>query len=388
MTDHEFETRGIHAGYDPDEQGALVAPIYNSVTYGYDSPTETIGRHRYARMSSPTRNVLDDLIADLEGGSYGRSFASGMAAINTMFTAVLSAGDHVVAGQNLYAESHTLLTRVFSEFDVDVTFADTTDLEAVDDAIRPETELVYLESPTNPLLSVSDISGIVHVADDSGAEPVVAIDNTFASPYLQRPLELGADVVVESLTKYVSGHSDVMAGAIVTNDRDLDEAFEFIQYNQGATPSPFDCFLVTRGAKTLAPRMRVHCENAREVAAFLEDHPAVERVYYPGLDSHPNHDVAAEQMRDFGAMVSFELDASPEETSAVISNTEVFALAESLGGVESLLEQPAVMTHQDLTAEELDAIGLSENLVRLSVGTEHPDDLIADLGAAIASGLR
>jgi len=388
MTDHEFRTRQIHAGYEPDDQGAIVPPIYNSVNFGYDSPTETAGGHRYARMSSPTRDVLNDLIADLEGGAYGRTFASGMAAINTVYTAVLSAGDHVVAGENLYAESHTLLTRVFSTFDVEVSFVDTTDLDAVADAIRPTTELVYFESPTNPLLTVSDIAGVADVAHDSGADPVVAIDNTFASPYLQRPLELGVDVVVESLTKYVSGHSDVMSGAVVTDDPDLDDAFEFVAYNQGATPSPYDCFLVHRGAKTLSTRMRVHCENARQVAVFLDDHPDVERVYYPGLESHPNHEVAAEQMRDFGAMVSFELDASQEETSAVISNTEVFQLAESLGGVESLVEQPVPMTHQDLTSEELDAIGLSESVVRLSVGTEHPDDLIADLDAAIEAALH
>ena len=407
MTDHEFETRQIHAGYEPDEHGSLVPPISTSVTYAYESPSTMMGEYRYARMSEPTRVVVDDLIADLEGGTYGRTFASGMGAINALYTAVLSAGDHVVAGQTLYAESHTLLTRIFSEFGVDVTFADTTDLEAVADAIRPETALVYFETPTNPLLSITDIAGVVEVAAAVGGDgacgqgdgargddartsegdaddgPVVAVDNTFASPYLQRPLDLGVDVVVESLTKYVSGHSDVVAGATITNDHALDEKLAFVQYNQGATPSPFASSLVARGAKTLASRMRTHCENASEIAEFLDDHPAVSHVHYPGLPSHPNHDVAAEQMRDFGGMVSLELDATLEETAAVISETEVFALAESLGGVESLIEQPATMTHQDLTAEELAAAGLSESLVRLSVGTEHVDDLIADLESAI-----
>ena len=393
MPDHEFETRQIHAGYEPDEHGALVPPISTSVTYAYESPSTTMGEYRYARMSEPTRAVVDDLIADLEGGAHGRTFASGMGAINALYTAVLSAGDHVVAGKTLYAESHTLLTRVFSDFGVDVTFADTTDLEAVADAIRPETALVYFETPTNPLLSISDIAGIVEVAaevggDDVGSDrPVVAVDNTFASPYLQQPLSLGVDVVVESLTKYVSGHSDVVAGATVTNDPALDEELAFVQYNQGATPSPFASSLVARGAKTLAPRMRTHCENARQIATFLDEHPAVTRVHYPGLSTHPNHDVAADQMRDFGGMVSLELDATLEETSAVISATDVFALAESLGGVESLIEQPAPMTHQDLTAEELAAAGLSESLVRLSVGTEHVDDLVADLESAIDSVL-
>ena len=406
MTDHEFETRQIHAGYEPDEHGALVPPISTSVTYAYDSPSTMMGEYRYARMSEPTRVVVDDLIADLEGGTYGRTFASGMGAINALYTAVLSAGDHVVAGQTLYAESHTLLTRIFSEFGVDVTFADTTDIDAVADAIRPETALVYFETPTNPLLSITDIAGVVEVAaevggggagghgdgdrargDDADDGPVVAVDNTFASPYLQRPLDLGVDVVVESLTKYVSGHSDVVAGATITNDPALDEELAFVQYNQGATPSPFASSLVARGAKTLASRMRTHCENASEIAEFLDDHSAVSHVHYPGLPSHPNHDVAAEQMRDFGGMVSLELDATLEETAAVISETEIFALAESLGGVESLIEQPATMTHQDLTAEELAGAGLSESLVRLSVGTEHVDDLIGDLESAIEAVL-
>ena len=398
MTDHEFETRQIHAGYEPNEHGALVPPISPSVTFGYETPAEMVGEYRYARMSEPTREVVDDLIADLEGGTHGRTFASGMAAINALYTAVLSAGDHLVAGQNLYAESHTLLTRVFSTFGVDVTFADTTDLDAVADAIRPETALVYFETPTNPLLSVSDIAGVAEVAAEEGSAevetptesdgPVIAVDNTFASPCLQRPLDLGVDVVVESLTKYVAGHSDVVAGATVTNDPDLDEGLAFVQYNQGATPSPFGCFLVARGAKTLAPRMRTHCENARAIAAHLDEQPAVERVYYPGLDSHPNHAVAAEQMRDFGGMVSLELDASLEETTGFVSQTELFGLAESLGGVESLIEQPAPMTHQDLTADELSAAGLSESLVRLSVGTEHVEDLIADLDEALETVSR
>jgi len=385
--DYEFETRQIHAGYEPDEEGAVVPPIYHSVTYAYDSPTEQVGEHRYSRMSSPTRDALAERIADLEGGSHGHTFASGMAAINAVFTATLSSGDHVVAGTNLYAESHTLLTRIFSKFGVEVTFVDTTDVAAVERAIQPETALVYLETPTNPLLTVTDIAGVAAVTDESAADPVVAVDNTFASPYLQQPLELGADVVVESLTKYVAGHSDVVAGALVTDDPELDEEVQFVQYNQGATPGPHDCSLVLRGSKTLANRMQTHCENASAVAEFLAEHPAVEQVYYPGLESHPNHEVAAEQMRDFGGMLSFELDATLEEASAVVSNTEVFELAESLGAVESLIEQPAPMTHRTLTPEELGEAGISESLIRLSVGIEAAEDLIADLEAAIETGL-
>lgn len=385
--DYEFETRQIHAGYEPDAEGALVPPIYTSVTYAYDSPTEQVGDHRYARMSDPTREALAGRIADLEGGSHAHTFASGMGAINALFTTLLSSGDHVVAGENLYAESHTLLTRIFADFGVDVTFVDTTDPAAVEGALRPETALVYLETPTNPLLTVTDIAGVASVVGETGVDPVVAVDNTFASPYLQRPLELGADVVVESLTKYVAGHSDVIAGALVTDDPALDEEIAFVGYNLGATPSPHACSLVFRGSKTLAGRMQRHCENARAVAAFLDDHPAVEEVYYPGLASHPNHDVAAEQMRDFGGMLSFELDATLEETSAVASNTEVFELAESLGAVESLIEQPAPMTHQTMTTEELEAAGISESLIRLSVGIEATDDLLADLERAIEAGL-
>jgi len=385
--DYEFETRQVHAGYEPDEQGAVVPPIYNSVTYAYENPAEQIGAHRYTRMSSPTREALAERVADLEGGSHGHTFASGMGAINAVFTAVLSSGDHVVAGETLYAESHTLLTRIFGEFGVEVTFVDTTDPAVVERALRPATALVYLETPTNPLLTVTDIAGVVDVVAASEVDPVVAVDNTFASPYLQRPLELGADVVVESLTKYVAGHSDAMAGAVVTDDPALDERIGFVQYNLGATPSPHDCSLAFRGSKTLAGRMQTHCENARAVAAFLADHPAVAEVYYPGLESHPNHAVAAEQMRDFGGMVSVELAASLEETSAVVSTTEVFELAESLGAVESLIEQPATMTHQTLTPAELDEAGVSESLIRLSVGIEATEDLLADLERAIETGL-
>ena len=388
MTDRDFATRQLHGGNKPYERGALVSPIYNSVTYTYDTPSSTTGKHRYARMSEPTRDRLDALIADLENGTYAKTFSSGMAAINTLFTSVLSAGDNVIAGRNLYAKSHTLLTRIFAKFDVEVTFVDTTDIAAVSDAIEPETSLIYLESPTNPLLQISDIASVAEIAAESDADPVLAVDNTFASPYLQRPLDLGADVVVESLTKYVSGHSDVMAGALVTNDAELDETFEYVQYNQGATPSPFSCFLLLRGAKTLACRMENHCENARTIAAFLDGHRDVEEVYYPGLEEHPGHDIAVKQMDDFGGMVSFELDATVTETSAVISNTSIFQLAESLGGVESLVEQPAVMTHQDLTSEEMASIGLSETLIRVSVGIEDADDLKRDLETAIESGLE
>ena len=380
MSEHHFETRQLHAGQEPDEHGALMTPIYANSTYEYDSPADLRSEYRYSRIDGPTRADLEASVADLHGGSYGRAFSSGMGAINNVFT-LLSAGDHVVAGNSLYAETHKLLTDVFMTYDVDVTFVDITDAANVENAIRPETALVYLETPTNPLLRVADIEAVAAIAEADDA--LFAVDNTFSSPYLQRPLELGADVVIDSLTKYMGGHSDVIAGSVVTDDEELDDQLGFYQQTLGATPSPFDCFLVLRGIKTLGARMERHCHNARTIAAFLDDHPAVREVYYPGLDSHPNHAIAARQMADFGGMVSFELDGTTEEGSTLVSNTEVFTLAESLGGVESLIEQPAVMTHQGLSREERLEGGVTDSLIRMSVGIEHPDDLVADLEGAI-----
>ncbi|MCL9817265.1 trans-sulfuration enzyme family protein [Natronocalculus amylovorans] len=385
MTKRQFATNGVHSGEgEHDAHGALVTPIYANVTYRYDSPTEMKSEYRYSRMKEPTRESLNAVVSDLHNGEYARTFASGMAAINTLFTTALSADSHVVAGQTLYAESHTLLTRVFSDFGVDVTFVDTTDTENVANAIEENTDLIYLESPTNPMLQITDIAAVAAIADEH--DVLMGVDNTFSSPALQRPLDLGVDVVVESLTKYVSGHSDAIAGAIVTNDKALDAEFEVIQYNQGATLGPHDAFLARRGAKTLGARMEKHCENARAVAQFLDEHDAVDRVYYPGLASHTNHEVAAEQMADFGGMVSVELDATLEETIAVLEALEVFQLAESLGGVESLVEQPAVMTHQDLSVEERDKAGIADSLIRFSIGIEGTEDLLHDLEQALAAG--
>ncbi len=380
MDDYHFETRQVHAGQEPDEHGALMSPIYANSTYEYDTPTELHSDYRYSRIDGPTRRDLEATIAGLEGGSHGRAFASGMGAINNVFT-LLSAGDHVVAGGSLYAETHKLLADIYTRYDIDVSFVDITDTTNVEAAIQPETELVYLETPTNPLLQIADIETTAAIADEGGA--LFAVDNTFSSPYLQRPLELGADIVIDSLTKYLGGHSDVIAGAVVTDDADLDKKLGFYQQTLGATPSPFDCFLVLRGAKTLGARMERHCHNARRIAEFLDNHSAIREVHYPGLDSHPNHDVAARQMRDFGGMVSFELDGSTEDASTLVSETELFTLAESLGGVESLIEQPAVMTHQGLSREERLEAGVTDSLIRASIGIEHPDDLVADLENAI-----
>ncbi|AGB15997.1 cystathionine beta-lyase/cystathionine gamma-synthase [Halovivax ruber XH-70] len=377
---YRFETRSIHAGQEPDaETGALMTPIHANSTYEQDAPGDHRG-YEYSRTGNPTRSDLEANLASLENADNGRCFASGMGAINTVLN-TLSAGDHVVTGNDVYGGTHRIFTQVYEEYDIEFTFVDMTDLEAIEAGFRENTELLWLETPTNPLMSIVDIEGASAIAHDHDA--ICAIDNTFATPYLQRPLDLGADVVSHSLTKYLSGHSDVVGGALLTNDSDLDERFGFYQNAVGATPGPFESFLVLRGTKTLPVRMDRHCENARRIASWLDDHADVERVHYPGLESHPGHDLAAQQMDDFGGMLSFELDATMDEAGAVVSNTEVFTLAESLGGVESLIEQPAPMTHAAVPRDERIAAGLTDGLIRVSVGIEHVDDQLADLEQAI-----
>jgi len=381
---HRIETRSIHAGQEPDaDTGALMTPIHANSTYEQDAPGEHRG-YEYSRTGNPTRTDLEANLASLEGADYGRAFASGMASINTVLN-LLEAGDHVVTGNDVYGGTHRIFTQVYEDYDLEFSFVDMTDLDEIEAAFRDGTELLWLETPTNPLMSIVDIEGAAEIAHAHDA--LCAIDNTFATPYLQRPLALGADIVSHSLTKYLGGHSDVVGGALLTDDEELDERLGFYQNSVGATPGPFDSFLVLRGTKTLPVRMDRHCENARAIATWLDDHPAVDRVYYPGLESHPGHEIAAEQMDDFGGMLSFELDASLEEASAVVSNTEVFTLAESLGGVESLIEQPAPMTHAAIPREERLAAGLSDSLIRVSVGIEHVDDLIADLEHAFEAAL-
>jgi len=386
MDDHEhIETRAIHAGQEPDEEtGALMTPIYANSTYAQSGPGEHTG-YEYSRTGNPTRTDLEDNLAALEGGEYGRAFSSGMGSINTVLN-LLESGDHVVAGNDVYGGTHRIFTQVYEKYDVEFDFVDTTDHDAVADAVSDETELVWVETPTNPLLRVNDIEALSDIAHDHDA--LCVVDNTFATPYLQRPLEHGADAVSHSLTKYLGGHSDVVGGALVTDDEELDEEFGFYQNSVGATLSPFDCFLVLRGTKTLPVRMDRHCENAQILAEWLDDHPAVDHVYYPGLESHPQHELAAEQMDGFGGMLSFELDASLDEASDAVSGTEVFTLAESLGGVESLIEQPAAMTHAAIPKEEREAAGLSDPLIRASVGIENVDDLKEDLQQAFDAALR
>jgi cystathionine gamma-synthase len=373
-----FETRAIHAGQEPEPAyGSVNVPIYQTSTY----VQEAVGKHKgydYARTGNPTRTVLETAIAALEEGYGGLCFASGMAAEST-FLCLLRTGDHVVVGDDVYGGTYRLLARVLApsmgiEFDA----IDLTDLEALKKAIRRETRVVWVETPTNPLLKIIDIAAVAEIARDAGAWCVV--DNTFASPYLQQPIRLGADAVIHSATKYLGGHSDVVGGAIVTTTAEMHERLAFLQNSVGAVPGPQDCFLVLRGIKTLALRMEAHSRNAAAVAAFLDDHDKVKRVYYPGLASHPGHDIAARQMGSFGGMVSFETN-DEEAALDVCRRTRLFFLAESLGGVESLIEHPGRMTHASVAGSPLE---VPANLVRLSVGIEHPDDLLEDLAQALA----
>lgn len=383
--DERIETRAIHAGQEPDEEtGALMTPIFANSTYKQDGPGDHRG-YEYSRTGNPTRTDLEENLAALEGGEFGRCFSSGMGSINTVLN-LLEAGDHVVAGDDVYGGTHRIFTQVYEKYDMEFDFVDTTDHDAVEAAMRDSTELLWVETPTNPLMNVNDIGALADIAHEYDA--LCAVDNTFATPYLQRPLEHGADIVSHSLTKYLGGHSDVVGGALITDDPELDDRIGFYQNSVGATPSPFDCFLVLRGTKTLPVRMDRHCENASELAHWLEAHDAVDRVYYPGLESHPQHDLASEQMDDFGGMLSFELDGTLDEARQVVTETTVFTLAESLGGVESLIEQPATMTHAAIPKAEREAAGLDDGLIRVSVGIEHIDDMKADLQRAFDAALE
>jgi cystathionine beta-lyase/cystathionine gamma-synthase len=371
-----FETRAIHAGQEPEQEfGAVNIPIYQTSTYaqpGVGRPK----RYDYARGGNPTREALQTAIASLEGGSHGLCFASGMGAEATLLL-TLSPGDHVVLGDDVYGGTYRLLARVLSGWGLAFDTVDLTDPDVVRRSIREQTKLVWVETPTNPLLKVVDIAAVSAVAHDAGAR--VVVDNTFATPFLQRPLGLGADVVIHSVTKYLGGHSDLVGGAVVTSDDDLHDRLAFLQNAVGAVPGPMDCYLALRGVKTLALRMRAHCRGAQAVAAFLADHPKVRRVRYPGLPEDPGHEVAGRQMDGFGGMVSFEVRSAAEAT-ALVEHTRLFFLAESLGGVESLIELPGPMTHASVAGSPLE---VPDTLVRLSVGIEHPDDLIEDLAQAL-----
>lgn len=377
----KFGTKAIHAGVHPDPTtGAIMTPIYQTSTYVQSSPGDHKG-YEYSRTHNPTRTQLQDALAALENGQHGLAFASGMAAIDCIIK-LLQPGDEVISTNDLYGGSYRIFTKVFANYGIKFHFVPMHDMAAVEEKVTANTKLIWVETPTNPLLNVIDIEAAAAVAKKAGA--LLVVDNTFSTPYLQTPLDLGADMVMHSLTKYMGGHSDVVMGAVIVKDDDLHERLRFLQNACGGTPGPQDCFLVLRGLKTLHLRMQRHCENGRAVAEYLKSHPKVEKVFWPGFAEHPNHAVAARQMRDFGGMISFVLKGDRKEDAvAVLEKFELFSLAESLGGVESLSGHPATMTHASIPAEERRKAGLSDSLIRLSVGIEDVEDLIEDLKQAI-----
>lgn len=377
----KLATKIIHAGAEPDPStGAIMTPIYQTSTYVQSAPGVNKG-YEYARSQNPTRKALEEAFAVIENGKHGLAFSSGVAATDAVIK-LLSSGDEVIAGSDMYGGTYRLFTKVFERFGIKFTFVDTSDVKNIEVAVTPKTKLIWIETPTNPLMSITDISGVAAVSKKAGA--LLCVDNTFATPYLQNPLDLGADIVMHSATKYLGGHSDVIQGALVMNDDELREKLYFIQKSCGAVPGPMDCFLVLRGIKTLHVRMKQHNENGYVVAHFLRKHPKVDKVYWCGFHDHPNYDIAKIQMRGFGGMMSFTLkDDSIEAAVKVLSSTKLFSLAESLGGVESLINHPASMTHASIPREERIKNGLTDGLIRLSVGIEDADDLVEDLKHAI-----
>lgn len=376
----EFATRAIHAGQNPDPTtGAIMTPVYLTSTYVQESPGVHKG-YEYSRTGNPTRKAYEDCLASLESGKYGFAFASGCAATTTVMH-ILKAGDHVVACDDMYGGTFRLFDKVLRHNGIEFSFVDLTNPENFEKAIKPNTKLIWIETPTNPMLKLVDIRK--HCALAQKKNIISVVDNTFMSPYFQRPLELGADVVVHSTTKYINGHSDVVGGAVVTNRQDLAERLAFLSNSMGGIQSTFDAFLCMRSLKTLPVRMRTHETNAKAVATFLEGHSRVEKVIYPGLTSHPQHALAKEQMSGFGGMITFYIKGGMKESREFLEKVKIFALAESLGGVESLIEHPAIMTHASVPAENRKALGISDNLVRLSVGIEDLQDLLWDLEQAL-----
>ncbi len=377
----KFSTKAIHVGQEPDPTtGAIITPVYQTSTYVQEGLNQHKG-FEYARTQNPTRFALEECLASLEGGKYGLCFGSGLAAEGNIMN-LLSSGDHVICGDDVYGGTYRLFEKVWKRYGLTFTYVDASDASKVKAAIQPNTKMIWVETPTNPLLRLCDIKAIAAVAQEK--KLVTVVDNTFASPYLQNPLALGADIVVHSVTKYLGGHSDVIGGAVITSRDDLYETLKFHQNAVGAVPGPWDCWLVMRGVKTLAVRMEAHQKNAMIIAQYLEKHPAVEKVMYPGLASHPQHSLAKEQMNGYGGMVSFVLKGGLESARQFLGSTKLFALAESLGGVESLVCHPVSMTHGSIPKAERDARGVVDALVRLSVGIEDIDDLVKDLEAGLA----
>jgi cystathionine beta-lyase/cystathionine gamma-synthase len=378
----QFETKAIHAGQESDPStGAVIVPVFQTSTY----QQEAIGKHKgyeYSRTGNPTRTALETCLAELEGGRYGLAFSSGLAATTAVFS-LLGAGSHIVLGDDLYGGTYRLMEKVFRKWSISATYADVDDPKSFEESITAQTRLIWIETPTNPLLKVIDIRRLAEIA--RAAQALLAVDNTFASPYFQNPLALGADIVVHSTTKYINGHSDVIGGALVVNDGTLYNELKFHQNAAGAVPGPWDCWLTLRGLKTLAVRMKEHERNASALAEFLSRHPKVAKVYYPGLKGAKDHKTASEQMRGFGGMLSLEIRGDFAAVERFLSGLKIFLLAESLGGVESLVSYPARMTHASLPEQERVKRGITDNLVRLSVGIENGEDLRADLENALGS---
>jgi cystathionine beta-lyase/cystathionine gamma-synthase len=377
---HGFGTRAVHAGQHPDPTtGAIMTPVYQTSTYVQPE----LGRHlgyEYARTQNPTREALERNVAALESGKHGLAYASGLAAHDTMIK-MFSSGDHVICGENVYGGTFRLFDRVISRMGIEFTFVDSANLDEIQAALRPNTRLVHVETPTNPMMRLTDIAAAAEMAHAAGAW--LSVDNTFASPYNQRPLELEADISIHSTTKYINGHSDMVGGLIVTSSDEIHEQLRFLQNAAGAIPGPWDCWLALRGTKTLHLRMAAHNATGQQIAEWLEGHPKVQRVFYPGLPSHPQHELATRQMRGFTGMITIET-GSLENARKIVNSTRIFALAESLGGVESLIGHPVLMTHASVPVDRRQAMGLSDGIVRLSCGVEEADDLIADLEQALA----
>ncbi|MBA3682134.1 MAG: cystathionine gamma-synthase [Bacteroidetes bacterium] len=385
MTDfskHKFGTKAIHAGADPDPStGAIMTPIFQTSTYVQQSPGTNKG-YGYARGKNPTRDALQKNIAALENGKHCICFSSGMGATDAVMK-LLRPGDEVITGDDLYGGSYRMFTKIFANYGIKFHFINLSDASNIKKYVNANTKMIWAETPTNPTMQIIDIEACSKIAKEN--KLLLAVDNTFASPYLQNPLALGADIVMHSVTKYLGGHSDVVMGALITNDDTLHEQLYFILNSCGANPGPMDCFLVMRGIKTLHLRMERHCFNGKKIAEFLKTHPKIEKVYWPGFPEHPNHDIAKKQMRDFGGMISIVLkDKSIENTFKLASSFKVFSLAESLGGVESLINHPATMTHASIPKAEREKAGVVDNLLRLSVGVEDVEDLIDDLKQALA----
>jgi cystathionine beta-lyase/cystathionine gamma-synthase len=374
-------TKFIHAGVEPDPTtGAIMTPIYQTSTFVQEAPAQHKG-YEYARSQNPTRTALESAFAAIENAKFGLAFSSGVAATDAVIK-LLEPGDEVIAAADMYGGTYRMFTKIFSKFNIRFHYVNMQDASNIRQYINDKTKLIWTETPTNPLMNITDIAAVAAIAKEH--KVLLCVDNTFASPYLQNPLDLGADLVMHSVTKYLGGHSDVIQGCLMMNDPQLREQLYFIQKSTGAVPGPFDCFLVLRGIKTLHVRMQRHCENGEKIAYFLRNHPKVGKVYWCGFEDHPNYDIAKKQMRGFGGMMSFTLkDDSVEEAKRVLSSTRLFALAESLGGVESLINHPATMTHASIPREERLKNGLTDSLIRLSVGIEDAEDLITDLNQAI-----